>query len=64
MDALRSAGIHSVSDLLHFFPRRYLDRTNVQQIRHLMGSGEEVTVSGKVTSVKENGFGKKKRLEV
>lgn len=29
-----------------------------------MGSGEEVTVTGKVTSINEVGYGKKKRLEV
>lgn len=64
LDALAKEGIVSVIDFLNFFPRRYLDRTNVQKIAHLMGSGEEITVSGKVTSINEVGFGKKKRLEV
>lgn len=64
LEALQKEGIHTASDLLHFFPRRYLDRSNVQAIAHLMGSGEEITVSGKVSSIEEVGFGKKKRLEV
>ncbi|MFV1883402.1 MAG: ATP-dependent DNA helicase RecG [Balneola sp.] len=64
LEALSKEGLVSAVDLLNFFPRRYLDRSNVQPIAHLMGSGEEITVSGKVTSINEVGFGKKKRLEV
>ncbi len=64
LEALSKEGLVSVVDFLNFFPRRYLDRSNVQPITHLMGSGEEITVSGKVTSVNEVGFGRKKRLEV
>ncbi len=64
LEALSKEGLVSVSDFLNFFPRRYLDRSNVQPIAHLMGSGEEITVSGKVTSINEVGYGKKKRLEV
>ncbi|MBO6536427.1 MAG: ATP-dependent DNA helicase RecG [Balneolaceae bacterium] len=64
LEALQSASIYTADDLLHFFPRRYLDRSNVQRIQHLAGSGEEVTVSGHVVSIDEVGFGKKKRLEV
>lgn len=64
LEALSKEGLLSVVDFLNFFPRRYLDRSNVQPIAHLMGSGEEITVSGKVTSINEVGYGKKKRLEV
>ncbi len=64
LEALQSASIYTTDDLLYFFPRRYLDRSNVQRIQHLAGSGEEVTVSGHVVSIDEVGFGKKKRLEV
>lgn len=64
LEALSKEGLSSVSDFLNFFPRRYLDRSNIQPIAHLMGSGEEITVSGKVISINEVGFGKKKRLEV
>lgn len=64
LEALQAEGIHNVLDLLEFFPRRYLDRSNTQQINHLQGAGEEITVAGKITQISMNGYGKKKRLEV
>lgn len=64
LDALSAEGIQSIKDLLNFFPRRYLDRSNTQKIKHLAGSGEEITVAGKVTDINMAGYGKKKRLEV
>lgn len=64
LDALAASGITSSGDFINYFPRRYLDRSNTQKIKHLMGSGEEVTVAGKVTSIDMAGYGKKKRLEV
>ena len=64
LDALATEGIRTERDLLNFFPSRYLDRSNVQKIKHLMGSGEEVTVVGKVVNLQEVGFKRSKRLEV
>lgn len=64
LEALRTEGIHSVEDLLNFFPRRYLDRSNTQKMKFLAGSGEEITVAGKVVDINTAGYGKKKRLEV
>ena len=64
LEALAKEGIRTAGDFLNFFPRRYLDRTNVQPIAFLQGSGEEVTVTGKVTAITEVGYGRKKRLEV
>jgi len=64
LEALSKSGVVSIGSFLNYFPRRYLDRSNVQQISHLLGSGEEITVTGKVTSIAEIGFGRKKRLEV
>ncbi|MEX2604484.1 MAG: DEAD/DEAH box helicase, partial [Gracilimonas sp.] len=64
LQALSNEGIHSAQDLLNFFPRRYLDRSNTQKIKYLMGAGEEVTIAGKVTDITTAGYGKKKRLEV
>ncbi|XWN36208.1 MAG: ATP-dependent DNA helicase RecG [Balneola sp.] len=64
LDALLTEGVRTEKDLLNFFPRRYLDRSNVQKINHLMGSGEEVTVVGKVVNLQEVGFKRSKRLEV
>lgn len=64
LEALNTEGIKTERDLLNFFPRRYLDRSNVQKITHLMGAGEHVTVVGKVVALNEVGFQKSKRLEV
>ncbi len=64
LQALQSAGIRSAEDLLYLFPYRYLDRSKVASAGNLSGEGEEVTIVGKVLSIQEAGFGKKKRLEV
>jgi ATP-dependent DNA helicase RecG len=64
LNALSKSGIESIGDLLHFLPRRYLDRTTVLPIRNLKGQGEEVTVVGRVKKIQEAGYGRKKRLEV
>ncbi len=64
LKALKSAGIETPSDLINFFPRRYLDRTTVLPIHSLKGQGEEVTVVGKVKNINTVGYGRKKRLEV
>lgn len=64
LQALAGEGITSVGDLITFFPRRYLDRSNTQEIKFLPGSGEEITVAGKVTNINMAGYGRKKRLEV
>lgn len=57
-------GIYTFLDLLYLFPNRYIDRSNIQFIKNLTGSGEEVTISGKIIKSEEVGYGKKKRLEV
>lgn len=64
LNALASAGITDCSDLLTFFPLRYLDRSQVHQISHLQGAGEVVTVAGRVSDISTTGFNKSKRLEV
>ncbi len=64
LEALKSMGIFTFMDLLYLFPNRYIDRSNIQFIKNLTGSGEEVTISGKIIKSEEVGFGKKKRLEV
>ena len=64
LNALAKEGIHYAQDLLFFFPRRYLDRTNVQKIGQLQGIGEEVTVVGTISQISEQGFKAKKRLEI
>ena len=64
LDALAKEGIHHPQDLLFFFPRRYLDRSNVKKIEQLRGLGEEVTIAGTITHIGEQGFKAKKRLEI
>lgn len=48
-DALSKVGIHTVWDLLYYFPRRYLDRSNVTKIR-TASVDSDVTVVGRVQS--------------
>jgi ATP-dependent DNA helicase RecG len=45
--ALEEVDIKTVEDLLYYFPRRYLDRSNVAQIADLR-IGDQVTVMGQV----------------
>ena len=61
--ALHESGVKTPDQLVQLFPRTYIDRRKVLGIRQLHGSGEKVTVIGKITSVRESGFGRKKRLE-
>jgi ATP-dependent DNA helicase RecG len=49
-ESLKKAGIHSVADLLHHVPRRYIDRSNRSSIAKAP-VGEEVTIIGTVRSV-------------
>ena len=46
-DALSAIGIHTVSDLLHYYPRKHLDRTTVTPISKLK-KDLEATIIGKV----------------
>ena len=34
-EVLQSVGVSTVHDLLHYYPRRYLDRTSVSSIRNI-----------------------------
>jgi ATP-dependent DNA helicase RecG len=43
-----SHGVRTVRDLLHFYPRRYLDRSTVTPVRHLREGMAEVTCVGTV----------------
>ncbi|MEX0945073.1 MAG: ATP-dependent DNA helicase RecG [Balneolaceae bacterium] len=62
--ALQKSGIYHPTDLLYFFPRRYIDRSNILPIRDILMTSEPVTVVGKVIKVDVSGYGNKKRLEV
>ena len=45
-------GIHSFEDLIHFFPNRYLDRTQFFKINQLQQNSSEIQIIGKIRSVK------------
>ena len=45
--ALNNASIHTVNDLLHYYPRRYLDRSTVKSIKDIQ-INDEVTIIGNV----------------
>ncbi|MCH7574209.1 MAG: ATP-dependent DNA helicase RecG [Candidatus Marinimicrobia bacterium] len=51
-EALAAIGIDTVLDLLYYFPRKYLDRRNIQPISELI-IGEQATVLGKVMGLGE-----------
>ena len=57
-------GVRTVRDLLHFYPRRYLDRTTVTPVGQLQESPDPVTVVGTVQSVNIVPGNSQKRLEV
>ncbi|HHS12616.1 MAG TPA: ATP-dependent DNA helicase RecG [bacterium] len=59
---LARAGVRTVEDLLHYYPRRYLDRSRVVPIRSL-AAGDQVTVVGTVLS-REVRRGRRNRLIV
>ncbi|NBC66431.1 MAG: ATP-dependent DNA helicase RecG, partial [Bacteroidetes bacterium] len=64
LKALHQSGIHSPLDLLYLFPRRYIDKSNIQSIRNLHRFSEPVTIVGKVKSKNVAGYKNKRRLEV
>jgi len=59
-----SHGVRTVRDLLHFYPRRYLDRTTVTAVRNLEESSDSVTVVGEVVSKSVVPGKSQKRLEI
>lgn len=62
--ALHSFGIYSIPDLLYFFPRRYIDKSDIKPIRMLSDSDEPVSVLGKVEEIQVQGYKQKRRLEI
>jgi len=45
-------GIHTFSDLLNFFPFRYIDRTQFVKINQLQQNSAEIQIIGRITSLK------------
>ncbi|MBC8214782.1 MAG: ATP-dependent DNA helicase RecG [Candidatus Marinimicrobia bacterium] len=48
-EALQKSGIETIADLLHHYPRRYLDRTTIKSIAELR-VGDEAVIIGKVSA--------------
>ena len=60
-DLLRKElGIYKYSDLINFYPNRYLDRTKYYKINELQNSTAEVQIIGKVINIKTVEFAKGK----
>jgi ATP-dependent DNA helicase RecG len=52
-DLLKSElGIFTFNDLLHFFPNRYIDRTQFFKINQLQQNSAEIQIVGKITHIK------------
>jgi ATP-dependent DNA helicase RecG len=45
----KEAGIATYRDLLHYYPRKYVDRSRVQKISDIQTDGEYVTLVGRIT---------------
>ncbi|MFV0564207.1 MAG: ATP-dependent DNA helicase RecG [Flavobacteriaceae bacterium] len=62
-DLLRKElGIHTYQDLLNLFPNRYIDRTQYYKINQLQRNNADVQIIGAITSFKEIGQARGKRL--
>ncbi|MDG4949715.1 ATP-dependent DNA helicase RecG [Weeksellaceae bacterium KMM 9724] len=62
-EILRSEfGIFRFRDLLYHFPFRYVDRTKFYRISEVTSTATEIQIKGKITSLREVGEGRKKRL--
>ena len=60
--AMATAGIDTVNDLLHYYPRRYLDRTTVKSIRDVK-KGDQATIVGTVEVCGERQARKRKLFQ-
>lgn len=58
----KELGIFTARDMLHFFPYRYLDRTEYLKINQLQNTNVEVQIIGKITHLKVVGQQRGKRL--
>ncbi len=58
----KEADIYTFSDLLYYFPFRYVDRSKMHRIADVSRIETEVQLKGKLINVKEVGSPRKKRL--
>ena len=67
--AFNKVGIHTIRDLLYYFPARHIDRTNILTASKaygyvLNGYDGELTIIGKVTDKENRRFGRKEIFKV
>lgn len=55
-------GIHSLNDLLYYFPYKYIDRSKVFKVSELGGQLQHVQLVGEIRSFEEMGEGASRRL--
>jgi ATP-dependent DNA helicase RecG len=55
--------IHTFGDLLHYFPYRYVDRSQIFQIRDINPNTQFIQLKGEMESFKMEGAGRTKRLK-
>lgn len=58
----KEVSIHTFSDLLNYFPFRYVDRTKVEKIISLHGQMDFVQIRGRITRIETVGEKRAKRL--
>jgi len=58
----KELNIHSVHDLLHYFPYKYIDRSKIYPIREVTGDLPYIQVRGEIASFETAGEGRGKRL--
>ena len=54
--------IHTFQDLLNYFPFRYVDRSLFHQVADIPGMNAPVQLKGRITGMREEGAGRRKRL--
>ncbi|MGM5631348.1 ATP-dependent DNA helicase RecG [Apibacter raozihei] len=59
---LKQLGLKTCEDLLYYFPFRYVDKSKIYTISQLNSSAAEIQLKGKITSIQEVSYNKKKRI--
>lgn len=58
----KELGIHTYYDLLHYFPFRYIDKTQIHKINEISGEMPSIQLKGKFITFAQQGEGARKRL--
>ena len=58
----KELGIESISDLLEYYPYKYVDRTHIYSIVDMSGELPFIQIKGRILSFEELSSGRKKRL--